>query len=166
MEFLWTTQSGGAEWGDWCEGSRQHRFWAQETQSTRCRDHNILCWSLYVSPLSPFLYRMPSDLSKLQNSTMTWILKTLFHSTSCTQQNIHSSHFFLDPLCFGSQFDWLTSLFDWCRANLYEDEEEIKSLLKFKPWWRELSQDSSVNSDTCETFTSSHSLYHLLKNVL
>ncbi|KAI2663783.1 hypothetical protein H4Q32_012384 [Labeo rohita] len=39
------------------------------------------------------------------------------------------------------------------RVNLYEDEEEIRNLLKFKPWWRELSPDPSAHSETSITFT-------------
>ncbi|XP_026068988.1 protein SHQ1 homolog [Carassius auratus] len=42
---------------------------------------------------------------------------------------------------------------DHYMVNLYEDEEEIRNLLKFKPWWRELSPDPSAQSDTSITFT-------------
>uniref|UniRef100_A0A8C2G7V6 Protein SHQ1 homolog n=1 Tax=Cyprinus carpio TaxID=7962 RepID=A0A8C2G7V6_CYPCA len=42
---------------------------------------------------------------------------------------------------------------DHYMVNLYEDEEEIRNLLKFKPWWRELSPDPSAHSDTSITFT-------------
>ncbi|XP_016398762.1 protein SHQ1 homolog [Sinocyclocheilus rhinocerous] len=42
---------------------------------------------------------------------------------------------------------------DHYMVNLYEDEEEIRNLLKFKPWWRELSLDPSAHSDTSITFT-------------
>uniref|UniRef100_A0A672NVG9 Protein SHQ1 homolog n=1 Tax=Sinocyclocheilus grahami TaxID=75366 RepID=A0A672NVG9_SINGR len=42
---------------------------------------------------------------------------------------------------------------DHYMVNLYEDKEEIRNLLKFKPRWRELSPDPSVHSDTSITFT-------------
>ncbi|KAK7155662.1 hypothetical protein R3I93_010342 [Phoxinus phoxinus] len=55
----------------------------------------------------------------------------------------------------GNRLDAETSIFcaDHYMVNLYEDEEEIRNLLTFKPWWRELSPDSSANSDTSITFT-------------
>ncbi|KAK9973610.1 hypothetical protein ABG768_024329 [Culter alburnus] len=54
-----------------------------------------------------------------------------------------------------NRLDAETTIFcaDHYMVNLYEDEEEIRNLLKFKPWWSELSPDSSANSDTSITFT-------------
>ncbi|KAL1272504.1 hypothetical protein QQF64_028366 [Cirrhinus molitorella] len=54
-----------------------------------------------------------------------------------------------------NRLDTETTVFcaDHYLVNLYEDEEEIRNLLKFKPWWRELSQDTSMHSDTSITFT-------------
>lgn len=152
LELLWTThcfalcQSGGAEWGDWCEGSWQYCSWAQETQSTRRRDHNILCWPLHVSPL------------------LNACSCTEFHHI-CLQLKEHLKHYFISHLAHdrtSTHSDWF---FTWCRVNLYEDEEEIRNLLKFKPWWRELSSDPSTHSDTCETFTSSDSIYRFVLSV-
>ncbi|XP_058635358.1 protein SHQ1 homolog isoform X2 [Onychostoma macrolepis] len=54
-----------------------------------------------------------------------------------------------------NRLDAETTIFcaDHYMVNLYEDEEEIRNLLKFKPWWRELSPDPSTQSDTSITFT-------------
>ncbi|XP_016126599.1 protein SHQ1 homolog [Sinocyclocheilus grahami] len=54
-----------------------------------------------------------------------------------------------------TRLDAETTIFcaDHYLVNLYEDEEEIRNLLKFKPWWRELSPDPSTHSDTSITFT-------------
>ncbi|XP_067316319.1 protein SHQ1 homolog [Pseudorasbora parva] len=54
-----------------------------------------------------------------------------------------------------NRLDAETTIFctDHYMVNLYEDEEEITNLLKFKPWWREPSLHSSANSDTSITFT-------------
>ncbi|TRY82163.1 hypothetical protein DNTS_009470 [Danionella cerebrum] len=48
-----------------------------------------------------------------------------------------------------NRLDAETTIFctDHYMLCLYEDEEEIKKLLRFKPWWNELKQDSSTNSD-------------------
>ncbi|RXN03855.1 SHQ1-like protein [Labeo rohita] len=54
-----------------------------------------------------------------------------------------------------NRLDAETTVFcaDHYLVNLYEDEEEIRNLLKFKPWWRELSPDPSAHSETSITFT-------------
>lgn len=54
-----------------------------------------------------------------------------------------------------NRLDAETTIFctDHYMVNLYDDEVEIKNLLKFKPWWTELSVDSSAKSDTSITFT-------------
>ncbi|XP_043098092.1 protein SHQ1 homolog [Puntigrus tetrazona] len=54
-----------------------------------------------------------------------------------------------------NRLDAETTIFctDHYMVNLFEDEEEIRNLLKFKPWWRKLSPDSSTDSDTSITFT-------------
>lgn len=53
------------------------------------------------------------------------------------------------------RLDTETTIFctDHYLLSLYEDKEVIDTMLKLKPWWRQLDVDQSEHSDTSVTFT-------------
>lgn len=54
-----------------------------------------------------------------------------------------------------NRLDTETTVFcaDHYLVNLYEDEKDIRNLLKFKPWWTKLNPDPSAGYDISMTFT-------------